>query len=273
MMKLRDLGKHPQWLILGAVVFAAVVGGSLRVLFPQGADLAGENGNAAAVKVDADAAESAALFESPMFSLSRELQAAERPSALLLSTSGEERLSGIVAGRLDPFAPVTQTVGTPRQDPEDTSTAATANDSGTANNPVVTSQPLPIPDAANGGNLPPVPVVNWSPVPTPLPAIPIASTPIMVQDLPSFETAVAPRHPVDAIELSGVVQVGDRVGVIVRETSGATSRHLFVGDSLANGQIRVKSIDLSAQEPLVILEYQGEEYPRMIGSGGSLDIS
>jgi hypothetical protein len=61
------------------------------------------------------------------------------------------------------------------------------------------------------------------------------------------------------------VQVGDRVGIIVREGSGKTSRHIFVGDSLAGGQVKVKSIDLSAQEPVIILEYQGQEYPRVVG--------
>lgn len=73
-----------------------------------------------------------------------------------------------------------------------------------------------------------------------------------------------PQSPVEAVELTGVVQVGDRVGVIVRESNGQTSRHVFAGDLLAGG-VRLKAIDLSAKEPLVILEYQGEEYTRMVG--------
>jgi hypothetical protein len=74
-----------------------------------------------------------------------------------------------------------------------------------------------------------------------------------------------PQNPVQAIELTGVIQVGDRVGIIVRESNGQTSRHLFEGDLLAGGQVRIKSIDMSTQQPLVILEYQGKEYPRMVG--------
>jgi hypothetical protein len=73
------------------------------------------------------------------------------------------------------------------------------------------------------------------------------------------------QDPLQSIELTGVVQVGDRVGIIVREANSRTSRHIFVGDYLAGGQIKVKSIDLSAQEPLVILEFQGQEYHRMVG--------
>ena len=69
-----------------------------------------------------------------------------------------------------------------------------------------------------------------------------------------------------AIELSGVVQLGDRVAVIVRESDDKTSRHLFAGDFLAGGQIKIKSIDLSSQEPLIIFEYQGKDYARIVGS-------
>ena len=61
-----------------------------------------------------------------------------------------------------------------------------------------------------------------------------------------------------------MVQVGDRVGVIVREGNGQSSRHVFAGDLLAGGQVRVKSVDVSAQQPLVILEYRGQEFTRVV---------
>jgi hypothetical protein len=100
----------------------------------------------------------------------------------------------------------------------------------------------------------------------------MATSPVTIPALPSIpslssstSSGFTPQNPVQALQLTGVVQVGDRVGVIVRESQGQTSRHLFVGDHLANGQIKVKAIDLSAGEPLVILEYQGKEYPRIVG--------
>jgi len=74
---------------------------------------------------------------------------------------------------------------------------------------------------------------------------------------------MVPQSPLEAVELTGVVQVGDRVGVIVREGQGQSSRHVFAGDLLAGG-VRVKSVDVSAQQPLVILEYQGQEYTRVV---------
>ncbi|HEY9887935.1 MAG TPA: hypothetical protein V6D02_06000, partial [Candidatus Obscuribacterales bacterium] len=127
-------------------------------------------------------------------------------------------------------------------------------------------------------DLPPVPQVNFAP--PALPPIPVAASPVTIPSLPSNlpqlgnlpqpstsgapVAAPLPQDPLQAIQLTGVVQVGNRVGVIVREGAGQTSRHLFEGDLLAGG-IRIKAIDLSAQEPLVILEYQGREYSRMVG--------
>jgi hypothetical protein len=64
-----------------------------------------------------------------------------------------------------------------------------------------------------------------------------------------------------------VVQLGNRSALIVREPNTTTSRYTYAGDYLAGGQVLVKHIDISNQEPLVILEYNGREYSRMVGSG------
>jgi hypothetical protein len=36
---------------------------------------------------------------------------------------------------------------------------------------------------------------------------------------------------------------------------------------LAGGQVRVKSIDTSSAEPVVVLTYNGQDYTRTVGSG------
>jgi hypothetical protein len=259
-MKTTVLRNRPQWLIIGTVVLAATVGGALRIF--SGA----ETTKTPAVVESAEPTESteptAELFQSPMVRISTELRKAATPSELVNSTASEDRLSVIAAGRVDPFAPITRTIGatsSPRK-PEE----ATANN-GASTSPNIAA--LPTAPVANTPNLPPVPTISVAPQPPTLPAIPAAPNPVSIPALPNSVAPATPvpLNPVDAIELTGVVQVGDRVGVIVREGQGQTSRHLFEGDLLAGGQIRVKSIDLSAQEPLVILEYQGKEYPRMVG--------
>ena len=256
-MNTTALRNRPQWLIVGTIVFAAMVGGALRFFL-------GQEPTTPPISVDsADAAEpTTELFQSPMVTLSNELRKASTPSELVNSTSTEDRLTLIAAGRSDPFAPITPTIGaTPSRSNRNTpaETASTNVD------PNVSA--LPTAPVANVPDLPPVPTVSVVPQPPPLPSIPAAPNPISIPSLPNNlpQIAPVPQNPVQSIELTGVVQIGDRVGVIIREGNGQTSRHLFEGDWLGGGQIRIKSIDLSAQEPLVILEYQGQEYPRIVG--------
>ena len=75
------------------------------------------------------------------------------------------------------------------------------------------------------------------------------------------------QSPIDQIAITGVAQIGNAVSVIVRESTGASSRHVKVGDMLAGGQVRVKSIDTSSAEPVVVLTYNGQDYTRTVGSG------
>lgn len=259
-MNTTALRKRPQWFILGAVAFAAAIGGTVRILSTSTPDTRQAESAPAVVETAPETADtsSAALFDSPMVTLSAELRKAATPSELLTSTTTEDRLAVIPTGRIDPFAPITRTIGATSTKPAPNNPAAV-----TEVDPAVAA--LPTAPVANLPDLPPVPTVNSAP--PPLPSIPVATSPVTIPSLPSgFPQAdPVPQNPVEAIELTGVVQVGDRVGVIVREGNGQTSRHLFEGDLLAGGQIRIKAIDLSAQEPLVILEYQGKEYPRMVG--------
>ncbi|MDB9529393.1 hypothetical protein PN498_25605 [Oscillatoria sp. CS-180] len=266
-MNTTALYRRPQWLVIGAVIAAAAIGGTVRLLSLP--DRSGKTGELTTTEQPAPAPETTTLFESPMITLSTELRKAATPSELVNSTSREERLSDIVTGRVDPFAPITQRIGattssqTDEESPSDSTPA-------TAVNPSPTS--LPTAPVSSVPNLPPVPVAVPAPQLPSLPPIPVARGPISIPAAPDPgipqgipQARPVPQSPVEAVELTGVVQVGDRVGVIVREGYGQTSRHLFEGDLLAGGQVRIKSIDLSSQEPLIILEYQGKEYPRIVG--------
>lgn len=254
-----------QWILIGTVVLAAIVGGTLRIFSAKEAPISQTSVETVEESQQSASNETAQLFESPMVTLSAEMRKAATPSELVTSTRSDERLSVVTTGRVDPFAPITQTIGaTSSRAKPPTAASPTVP-------PVAVSPGIPLPTTAvsNTPDLPPVPTVNFAPQPLPsLPPIPVAANPLPIpSSLPNSlpQSISIPQDPVQAVQLTGVVQVGDRIGVIVREGNGQTSRHLFEGDMLAGGQIRIKSIDLSAQEPLVILEYQGKEYPRMVG--------
>ncbi|MGF1523802.1 MAG: hypothetical protein ACFBSF_15910 [Leptolyngbyaceae cyanobacterium] len=262
-MKMTDLRRNPQWVILGFVMMAATIGGALRIFAHPEQSLSGES----SVNSGSHATRSIEPLKSSVGPISTSLEAAADPSALLIATpSAEDRLADLPGtGRPDPFMSVLQAVERPRPS-QSTATpdlASAASESETTNSG--TPQSIPATSVSDTVDLPPVPTTTWSPqpAPLPLPAIPVANAPVSIPSLPTYS---APVDPMQAIELSGVVQLGDRVAVIVRESNDTTSRHMFAGDFLAGGRIKIKSIDLSSQEPLIILEYQGKEYPRIVGS-------
>lgn len=70
----------------------------------------------------------------------------------------------------------------------------------------------------------------------------------------------------NAVEVSGVVVVGNVTQVIVKAPNEASSRHVQTGQRLVNGQILVKRVEMSdGVEPIVILEENGIEVAKTIG--------
>jgi aspartate 1-decarboxylase len=80
----------------------------------------------------------------------------------------------------------------------------------------------------------------------------------------------AVAEPDQGIQISGVVQIGSTVSAIVR-VSGESARYVSEGDTLANGRIRVHKIEMGGQEPRVILEQDGTQIVRTVGSSASAD--
>lgn len=260
-MNITAIRQKPQWLILGIVLIAAVGGGVLRLVFAQSAS-SPESTETAQVAIPTADEETAQLFESPMITLSAELRKAATPSELVRSTISDDRLSVVTTGRPDPFAPITQTISATTSPSRQAAEAAEPQVTVSTNREPISPQ-LPTTSISRVPDLPPVPTPRATP--PVLPPIPLASSPLSIPALPSNipGASAVPQSPVEAVELTGVVQVGSRVGVIVREGQGQSSRHVFAGDLLAGG-VRVKSVDVSAQQPLVILEYQGQEYTRVV---------
>jgi hypothetical protein len=161
---------------------------------------------------------------------------------------GVQRLPQIEVGRSDPFAalPVTPTLI-----PKAASSAESAAPV-VAANPSTTVIPLPPVTIA-----PPLPVVQPA-LPNGLPVLPAPPPP-------------SPTQLAEAIEISGVLQVGGKTNIIVNVPNEGTSRSVQVGDSLANGQVRVKRVELGL-EPIVVLEQNGKEVTRSVGSGALMGL-
>ena len=95
---------------------------------------------------------------------------------------------------------------------------------------------------------PPSPVL--SPLPSPATTIPQETSP----------TALA-----EAVEIKGVVQLGDQIAVIINEGEGTLSRTVQAGARLAGGQVELRRIETTTAEPQVVLVQNGVEIVRGIG--------
>lgn len=204
--------------------------------------------------------EAATPFQSkPFYAASTPLRLAD-PS-LLRSTSPQARVEAIAAGRSDPFASVVL----PGPKVSRSSPTAAALTPAPA---MTRGQALPTVPVSATQSLPPLPQVTQS---VALPNLPAPFLPGSVPPIPT-DLAVAPtgspafQSLVDQVVVSGVVQVGSGVSVIVTEPGSTVSRRVVQGDMLAGGRIRVKAVDMSGQEPMVVLTYDGRDYTRTVGA-------
>ena len=108
---------------------------------------------------------------------------------------------------------------------------------------------IPRPIVTPPNNLP-VPVQNnFPPASISLPTLPISSP-----------TALA-----DQMEITGVVQVGDRVMAIAKAPEESSARYVNKGDQLSGGRVIVREIRTSGS-PVVILEQNGQKVVKSIGA-------
>jgi hypothetical protein len=117
------------------------------------------------------------------------------------------------------------------------------------------------------------PAERFTTRPSATPSGPIAARP------PASATArpAAPPRPMQpqpdlarAVEVTGVVQVGDVPYAIVNAPNEPSSRYVRVGQRLSNGQVLVKRIDSNPLEPVVVLEQYGIPVNKSIGNSEKL---
>jgi hypothetical protein len=172
---------------------------------------------------------------------------------LIPPTTTPERLPQVSVGRTDPFAnlPVSPNVSISRRP--------------------TPAAPATVPAAPS--LLPPAPSVSTVPMQT-LPTLPTLEAPppsLGTGSLPlvAIPPMAPPQRLAETIEISGVVEVGGKTSVIVQVPNEMSSRYAAVGDYLANGKVLIKRVEMG-MEPTVILEEDGVETIRYVGSGSSL---
>jgi len=100
-------------------------------------------------------------------------------------------------------------------------------------------------------------------------ASPAPSETRVVEEPPPPSTELA-----DAVKVSGVMQLEGQWNAIVQVSEKTPSRYVRAGDSLLNGVVLVKRIELDGnKEPQVILEENGVEVIKYVGRGNGLVAS
>lgn len=170
---------------------------------------------------------------------------------LLRSTNAKARAESITTGRRDPFAVVP-------------SAAVPIVIGGSKAPRSKAIAPLPKAPAKQATSaMPQLPPIQLPPLRSaPLPNL-AGSSPLPPLTIPSAAAKPVPPSPTalaESVEVSGVVQVGNRWTVIVKESSASSSRYVAVGDYVENGRVLVKKIvSPGSTEPVVILQQGGVE--------------
>lgn len=222
----------------------------------------GESGDKQAQpEVTQTPAPTAETFSTPLTTPSAKAIARPVPG-LLQPTNAATRIPSIITGRRDPFAVV------PGLQPIVVSSRPVASSSRVAVAPLPRSvtklppQPVPAVGIVPSLSLPPI-AVGSSPnsLPNLSPMPPESLPPLMIPVAPPSRTSVA-----DAIAINGIVQVGNKWAVIVKEPSAVSSRYVSVGEYLENGKVLVKKIVAAGSaDPVVVLQQNGVEIRKSLG--------
>lgn len=184
------------------------------------------------------------------------------PPDLIPSNDANQRVRSIQRNRPDPFALVPTIASIEIPEP--------------------TNVPARIAPAAPGSYNPPVPPASVSfnpPQSRPTPSV-NRQEPGQLAPIPNLvpSTPVPPPPPqptmARAVEVSGIVQIGNVPYAIVKAPNEPTSRYVRVGQSLSDGEVLVKRIVTNqGAEPFIVLEQYGIEVVRSVGEGGAAAAS
>lgn len=112
--------------------------------------------------------------------------------------------------------------------------------------------------------LPPVDVPDTEPAPKPAPVVGGSPQPAPAPP-PEPTPTIAP-----AIEVSGTVQVGNRLLAIIKAPNEQSSRYVLEGQYVANGQVLVKRIDINRPTPAIVFEEIGEEVVKTVSANAAM---
>lgn len=181
---------------------------------------------------------------------------------LIPSTNPDQRIQAVQRERSDPFAvvPTTPTISIEILDDGSEAQASTA-DAGQASGGR-TSQ------ASSGGTAGGRGQASGGQTATPGGGL--APIPNLVPGRTT--TNIPPRLPqptlARAVEVLGVVQIGNVPYAIVSAPNEPTSRYVREGQRLANGQVMVRRIEMNGPAPAVVFEQHGIEVVTAVGEGG-----
>ena len=108
-------------------------------------------------------------------------------------------------------------------------------------------------------NLPTVPVPN---------TLPPHAAPVPIESLP----VISPTALADQVEITGVVQVGDRVMAIAKAPEETSAHYVNTGDRLSSGRVIVREIR-TGRSPSVVLEQNGQKVVKSIGANRTPNLT
>ncbi len=109
------------------------------------------------------------------------------------------------------------------------------------------------------------PVIAIAPNPPQLVVPPSSVLPPVASPVAILPEATSPTALAEAVEIKGVVQLGDQTAVIINEGDGTLSRTVQPGARLVGGQVELRRIETTTAEPQVVLVQNGVEVVRGIG--------
>lgn len=181
------------------------------------------------------------------------------PQGLIASTQPTK--IPIAQGRIDPFssiavAPIKQSIPLEKTQQTQTQQSKKQNPSiqkPKSQNPPAQNQQTPKPKNQNQNKSVTKPVLN-------------NQKPVQNRPLPPAPPAI---DLAKAVQVNGVMELGGRVSAIVKEPDEQISRTVSAGDYLSQGKVLVKRIEFNGnREPVVILEQNGVEVIKQVGSSG-----
>ncbi len=167
---------------------------------------------------------------------------------LIPPTTSKQRRAEILKGRPDPYAtfPAKAEVVKP-ENPASQSSGNAEKFPSDGNAPRSFRPPIP-----GEGSTSPVARSNGRGQLSP------PSAPVIPPPPPSPDEA-------EAVNVSGVIQLGGTSVAILTAPGEKGVRHVKPGDRIAEGQVLVKSINISARQPFVVLEQYGQEVIKVVG--------